>query len=560
MPRTLPAGAALAMLAGWAVLFGPLAGDTPSPIRFALKPIAFQLESGEAAPRHVPAAMGGGVAVFDFNHDGRPDVFFANGANLETLKKDAPKYRNRLFRNDGAGAFTDVTEKAGLAGAGYDAGVAVADYDNDGNPDLFLAGVHRNTLYRNNGDGTFTDVTAKAGIQNAADPQFGALWAIAGVWLDVNRDGLLDLFIVNYLQWDYAKEPLCEYKGVPDYCAPRSYKGLPNQLYLNRGDGTFEEASEKWGLRGLVGKGMGAAMADYDLDGLPDLFVTNDALNNFLLHNTGAKFEDVAFPAGVALVEDGSFISGMGGDFRDFDNDGYPDIAFVALERQTFPLFQNVAGRQFREITSSSGMRAASMAKAGFGAGLYDLDNDGWKDLFVSRGDVLAHAMPGTVTDQHNTVFRNPGASGKWTALTEEAGLTAAPAGRHRGLGFGDLDGDGRVDVVTTAIGAPAEIWMNRSGGGHWIAFALEGVKSNRDGIGARIKLTAAGNSQHNHMTTSVGYASSSLGPVHFGLGAAERAETVEIHWPSGTVQTLKDIRGDQVVRVKEAVVSPERR
>jgi enediyne biosynthesis protein E4 len=231
----------------------------------------------------------------------------------------------------------------------------VADYDNDGNPDLFLAGVHRNTLYRNNGDGTFTDVTAKAGIQNAADPQFGPMWAIAGVWLDVNRDGLLDLFVVNYLQWDYAKEPLCEYKGVPDYCAPRSYKGLPNQLYLNRGDGTFEDVSEKWGLRALVGKGMGAAMADYDLDGLPDLFVTNDALNNFLLHNTGSKFQDVAFPAGVALVEDGNFISGMGGDFRDFDNDGYPDIAFVALERQTFPLFQNVAGRQFREITSSSG-------------------------------------------------------------------------------------------------------------------------------------------------------------------------------------------------------------
>src|SRR5664280_2743327 len=262
--------------------------DSTSPIRFDLKPIPFRLENGEAAARHVPATMGGGVAVFDYNQDGRPDIFF-------------------------------------------------------------------------------TDGTAKAGIQNGPDPQFGPMWSITGVWLDVNNDGLLDLFVVNYLQWNFATEPLCEYKGVPDYCAPRSYKGLPNQLYLNQGDGTFEEVSEKWGIRSHVGKGMGAAMADYDLDGLPDLFVTNDASYNFLFRNTGRRFEEVAFPAGVALVEDGTFVSGMGADFRDFNNDGYPDIAFVALEKQTFPLFQNAGGKQFREVTSPSGMRSASRAMAGFG-------------------------------------------------------------------------------------------------------------------------------------------------------------------------------------------------
>jgi hypothetical protein len=524
-----------------------------SPIRFELKSIPFRLEHGEITARHVPATMAGGVAIFDYNKDGRPDIFFTNGANLASLTKDSPKYRNRLFRNDGNGVFVDVTHSAGLAGTGFDNGVAVADYDNDGYPDLFVAGVHHNTLYHNNGDGTFTDVTAKAGIDNRPDPQFGPMWAITAVWVDVNNDGLLDLFVVNYLQWDYATEPLCEYKGVSDYCAPRSYKGLPNQLYLNKGDGTFEDVSEKWGIRAHVGKGMGGTFADYDLDRRPDIFVTNDGAANFLFHNVGGKFEEVAFLAGVALVEDGTFVSGMGNDFRDFDNDGYPDIAFVALEKQTFPLFKNTGGKQFREVTSENGMRSASMSKAGFGVGLYDFDNDGWKDLFVTRGDVLSRPVPGTVTNQHNSVFRNPGAAGKWEALTEAAGLDASPAARHRGLAFGDLDGDGRIDVVATALASPAEIWMNRSASGHWLDIALEGTKSNRDGIGARVKVTTKTGTQYNHMTTSVGYASSSYGPVHFGLGADDKAQSVEIQWPSGIVQTLKDVRADRIVKVKES-------
>ncbi|MGA3024675.1 MAG: CRTAC1 family protein [Bryobacteraceae bacterium] len=496
--------------------------------------------------------MAGGVAIFDYNKDGRPDIFFTNGANLATLKKDDAKYRNRLFRNDGGGVFTDVTEKAGLAGTGFDNGVAVGDYDNDGYPDLFVTGVHHNTLYHNNGDGTFTDVTAKAGLDRA-DSQYGPLWGITAVWVDVNNDGLLDLFIANYLQWDYATEPLCEYKGASDYCNPRKYKGLPNQLFLNKGDGTFEDVSEKWGIRSHVGKAMGVAMADYDLDGRPDLFVTNDASYNSFFHNLGNRFEEIAFQTGIALAEDGNFISGMGVDFRDIDNDGYPDIAFVALQNQTFPLFKNMAGHGFREITTESGMRALSMPRAGFGPGLFDFDNDGWKDLFVSRGDVLSRAMPGSVVDQPNTVFRNLGVSGKWQALTEEAGFDAAPPARHRGCAFGDLDGDGRVDVVTTALQADAEIWMNRSeGSGHWLDIALEGRQSNRDGIGARIKLVTRSGAQYNHMTTSVGFASSSCGPVHFGLGADAKADSIEIHWPSGVVQTLLNVPADRVLHVKE--------
>jgi len=541
----------VALAAGWAIA---LAQNAEAPIHFTYRPIDFRLDSCETARRHAPETMAGGVAVFDYNNDGHPDIFFTNGADIETLKKSSPRYSNRLFENDGKGNFKDVTARAGLAGTGFDIGVAAGDYDNDGYQDLFVAGVHGNRLYHNNGDGTFTDVTAKAGLDRP-DKEYGPLWSVGAAWVDVNNDGLLDLFVVNYLAWDAASEPACEAApGKLDYCHPKFYKPTPNQLFLNNGDGTFRDVSAESGIRAHPGKGMGVGVADYDLDGLMDLFVTNDKMDNSLFHNKGGgKFQEVAFDAGVALAEDGKFISGMGVDFRDLDNDGLPDISFVALDNETFPLFRNLGKGGFKDITGSSGMARLSAPMAGYSPTIADFDNDGWKDIFVTRGHVqsLGYASRAQV-EQPNTVFRNLGGA-KFAALTDEAGLTAVAPSRHRGSAVADLNGDGRLDLVTSAIGAPAEIWLNDSpGGAHWIEFQLQGTRSNRDGIGARIKLTAGGKTQYNHVSFAAGYASSSAVPTHFGLGPAKLALLVEIRWPSGAVQELRDVPADRVVKVKE--------
>jgi hypothetical protein len=543
--------AGLALLGAAAAGLWVRAGVAPAPIRFAYRPLPFTLENAETPRRYAPETMAGGVAAFDYDNDGNLDLYFANGADMLSLRKNHPKFRNRLLRGDGKGGFTDVTERAGVAGSGYDTGVAVGDYDNDGCQDIFLGGVHRNTLYHNNCDGTFRDVTERAGLARP-DNHAAPLWSVGAAWLDGNNDGRLDLFVVNYLLWDAASEPLCEYGGKPEYCHPRYYKGSPNSLYLNNGDGTFTDVSSKSGIGKHIGKGMGVGVADYDRDGLPDVFVANDTVFNFLFHNRGGgAFEETAFYAGVALPEHGNFISGMGVDFRDIDNDGWPDIVYVALDNETFPLFHNT-GKGFKEITFASGVTQASRRMGGYSPGIFDFDNDGWKDLFVSRGHVQSPNMRGRLPiEQPNSVFRNLG-DGKYEPVAE-AGFSTRPPLRHRGSAFGDFNHDGRVDVVVTALGAEAELWINESpGGNHWLDLKLEGTVSNRAGIGATIQVVTRSGAQYNHVTTAVGYASSSAGPVHFGLGKDEMADRIDIRWPSGKTQQMKNVKAGQVLKVKE--------
>jgi len=497
--------------------------------------------------------MGGGVAVFDYNNDGLLDIFVVNGASMPGLVKEGPQFSDRLFRNNGDGTFADVTEKAGVAGQGFNIGVAVGDYDNDGFEDIFVAGVGSNALYHNNGDGTFTDVTERAGLARP-DPQFGRLWAVGAAWVDYDRDGLLDLLVVNYVQWDPKTEPVCEKGGLPDFCYPRAYAGVPNSLFHNNGDGTFTDVSAASGIRQSIGKGMAVTAADFNGDGWPDLFVSNDTLpNSLFLNQHNGTFRESAIEKGVAYTENGAAISGMGVDARDIDNDGLPDIFETALLNETMPLFRNLGKVGFEEITFASGVAHASLAKTGWSNGIYDFNNDGRKDLFAACGHVMdAEGSLRATVPQTNIIFANLG-NEKFADVTAGAGAALARRGVHRGAAFGDLDNDGRVDVILTELDGPLRILHNVSPApNHWLIIRTIGTKSNRDGIGTRIRLVTQDGVQYNAVSTGGGYASSSDVRVHFGLGGRALVQELELFWPSGTRQILKNIKADQVLTVRE--------
>jgi enediyne biosynthesis protein E4 len=537
-------------------------GSSPAPtIRFeeiaARSGLSFTTAASPTPNKNQVETMVAGVALLDYDGDGYLDVYLVNGAAIPSLKKESPAYWNRLFHNNHDGTFTDVTEKAGVAGAGYGMGVAVGDYDNDGWPDLFVANVTVNQLFHNNGDGTFTDVTTKAGLQGAIlDGK--KMWSAGAGWFDYNNDGLLDLFVVNYCKWEVNHDPYCTIGGgARGYCHPQYYAATHNSLYRNNGDGTFTDVSGETGITSQFGKGMSVSFADYDGDGFLDAFVADDTTRNYLFHNVdGKKFEEVGSLAGVAYGSNGAALSGMGSDFRDVNNDGLPDIWHTAVEFETFPLYENCGHGDFADLTVNSGLARLTSQMSGWGNGIVDFDNDGWKDLFVARSNVLDNInrlVPERQYPERNSVFRNLG-NGKFEDASSGAGPDFAKEAPHRGVAFGDLDNDGRVDAVVTVLNGAAKLFHNVSdSGNHWILLKLVGSKSNRMGIGAQVRITTEdGRSQWNEVTTAVGYASSSDRRVHFGLGSNRRIKEIEIRWPSGVKQLLHDADVDRVMTIKE--------
>lgn len=506
----------------------------------------FQHRNSPTSQKYLIETMGGGVALLDYNNDGLLDVFLVNGGKIDDpakvpadFRRREPLYWNRLYRQNPGGTFTDVTFQAGLAAApnAYGMGVAVGDYDNDGLPDLYVTNYGSNILYHNNGDGTFTDVTARAGVE-------GGGWSVSAGFFDYDNDGRLDLFVARYLDWDLRHNILC---GTPfhSYCRPDRFSGTTNLLFHNDGGGHFTDVSMASGIAGSRGKGMAVAFNDYDRDGRPDIFVSNDGIEQFLFHNKGdGRFEEVALKAGAAFSDDGKPYSGMGVAFADYDNDGLPDILVTNLALEKYALYHNEGGGDFQYASLTTGLAGLSAGSSGWGAGLFDFDNSGHKALFVAQSHVLDNVEkinPGLRYKEAPALFRN--GEGRWIRQ-DPANLPAVAA---RGAAFGDLNNDGMLDVVVSVLGEAPLILMNRGGHGHWLILKLVGVHGNRDGAGALVRI----GKQWVYATTSGSYLSASDGRVHFGLGAATAAD-VEIVWPGGKRQVLEHVAADRIVTVKE--------
>ena len=509
--------------------------------------IDFTLRNSPTSQKYLIETMPGGVALLDYNNDGLLDIFLVNGGQLsdpmktpENFERHDPRYWNRLYRQNRDGSFTDVTEEAGLAKAGdgnYGMGVAVGDYDNDGYPDLYVTSYGKNILYHNNGNGSFTDVTAKAGVG-------GGGWSVSAGFFDYDNDGKLDLFVTRYMEWDTKHSKSCGGEWHT-YCPPEEFPATTNILYRNRGDGTFEDVSQKSGIAAKKGRALGVAFADYDGDGFTDIFVANDGMQQFLFHNNGdGTFTERALEMGSGLSPDGRRLSGMGVVFQDYDNDGRPDVIVTELPREIYGLYHNDGNGSFSYRSLETGLGVLSSGSSGWGVGLEDFDNDGWKDLFVAQGHVLDNVekidsslhyweLPTTAIN-HNGRFERT-----------DSGSPSAAAGR--GAAFGDLNNDGWQDAVMTVLGGPPQIFLNRGGKQHWLVISLRGTRSNRDGLGARVRV----NGQTRFATTAGSYLSASDKRLHFGLGAAETAK-VEIAWPSGTRQILNDVHADQFLEVRE--------
>ena len=517
--------------------------------------INFEYTAWHTSRKYLIETMGSGVALFDYDNDGRLDIYVVNAAPLSdptpkgTIpEKTGPKYWNRLYHQKLDGTFEDVTEKAGLQGMGYGMGVAVGDYDNDGFEDLYVTAYGGNRLYHNNRNGTFTDVTERAGVG-------GSGWSTSAAWVDLDGDGLLDLVVLRYLQWDFDDIYCGERReGYRSYCHPDSFRPIAPLVYHNDGNGHFTEIAQKVGLA-LPGKGLGIALADYDRDGRVDLFFANDSMPEFLYHNKGnGTFEEVALQSGVAVDSEGHSYAGMGVDFADYNNDGLPDIVVTDLASQIYALYRNNGDGTFNYESYPSGIGLMTMKHSGWGARFLDFDNDGWKDLLITQGhdlDTIQLTFPDLRYKEPMLLARNTGKG--FVDISAQAGEVFQKAWVGRGLAIGDIDNDGRLDAVVTTNDGGLHVLHNATQNqNHWLTLELVGHRSNRDAIGAEVKLVTAKATQWATVTTAGSYLSSSDKRVHFGLGSEVEAQTIEIRWPSGIRQTLKDIRGDQILKVEE--------
>jgi len=536
-----------------------IAPSTPTPGNFVditqSSHVLFNAQASHTSKKYLIETMGSGVALFDYDNDGRLDIFLVNGAPLTdptpvgTIpRKTGPEYSNRLYHQRPDGTFEDVTQKSGLQGTGYDMGVAVGDYDNDGHEDLYVTGYGSNHLYHNNGDGTFTDVTQRSGTA-------GSGWSTSAIWVDLDNDGLLDLIVLRYMKWDFDDIWCGEHlEGHRAYCHPDTFQPISPLVYHNDGNGHFTEVAAKLGLD-KPGKGLGIAVADYDRDGKIDIAIANDSMLEYLYRNKGdGTFEEVGLPAEVAVDGDGRTFAGMGIDFQDYNNDGLPDLFITDLANQKYALYKNNGDASFSYDSYVSGIGGMTLLHSGWGTRFLDYDNDGRKDLLIVQGhdlDTISLNYPQLHYKEPMLLANNTGKT--FVDVSTQSGDIFKQAWVGRGLATGDIDNDGRIDAVVTTNGGPAYVLRNETKtSDHWLTVLLVGHRSNRDAIGAEIKLTTTTGSQWVTVTTGGSYLSASDKRAHFGLGSAKIAQSIEIHWPSGILQTLKNIPADQILKIDE--------
>ena len=510
--------------------------------------IQFQHVDGRSGQRYFLETVGSGVAFFDYDADGLPDIYFVNSADLPGSHSPTLP-TNRLYYNNGDGTFTDVTEQAGVGDTGYGAGCATADYDNDGDLDLYVTNFGANVLYRNNGDSTFTDVTQYAGVGDNR-------WSLGCAFADYDSDGFVDLYVANYIDFDFETHINCTQKGVATYCPPESFEGSPDTLYRNNGDGTFTDVTTTAGVYNKDGKGMGVVFGDYDNDGDVDCYVGNDAGENFLYHNNGdGTFTNVGWMAGVEADENGNVQGTMGVDFGDYDNDGRLDLIAVNYQQQPNALYRNDNGSFFTDVSFVAGM-AESLPYVGWGADFFDVDNDGDKDLLIANGhlqDTVEQYDDTTTYPQQNYLLINNG-QGHFVNVSMKAGSGLQAREVSRGLATGDYDNDGDLDVlISNANDTPQLLRNDSENHGNWILIRTIGTRSNRAGIGAQVKIQTGDLIQIDEVRGGSGYLSQNDLRLHFGIGPHKRIDSIEVSWPSGVVDTIRDVVPNQILTITES-------